>query len=338
MNGNAVAPDKEAPRIGAVAVTPTGIPEARPSPRPAEAGRITRRQMPAAAISTLSVLFLTALWVAVSTSGWLPQGYLPTPREMGGELQTLFTVGYKGISIWQHIGISLFRTLTGFVLGIAVGIPLGLVTGYSRVGSAMVSPIMAFIRPIPPIAFIPMVVLYFGLGEVGKVVLIFWTAFNYVHVNAHAGAAGVPIAFIPMAVLYFGLGEVGKVVLIFWAAFNYVYVNAHAGAAGVPIAYQRAAQSIGLTPTQTFFRVVPPSAIPQIFTGLKVAMALSWAVVVAAELTGAQSGLGYMISDAALTFRIPAVFIGIALIGLIGLLLNVMINIMETWLVHWKGR
>ena len=296
MNGNAVIPDSETPRTGAVAVTPTGAPEAMTAPRPTETGRPTRRQIPGTVISALSVLFLTALWVLVSTSGWLPQGYLPTPREMGGELQTLFTAGYKGISIWQHMGISLFRTLTGFVLGIAVGIPLGLVTGYSRVGSAMVSPIMAFIRPIPPIAFIPMVVLYFGLGEVGKVVLIFWTAFNYVHVNAHAGAAGVPIA------------------------------------------YQRAAQSIGLTSKQTFFRVILPSAIPQIFTGLKVAMALSWAVVVAAELTGAQSGLGYMISDAALTFRIPAVFIGIALIGAIGLLLNIMLNVMETWLVHWKGR
>ena len=67
-------------------------------------------------------------------------------------------------------------------------------------------------------------------------------------------------------------------------------------------------------------------------------MALSWAVVVAAELTGAQSGLGYMISDAALTFRIPAVFIGIALIGLIGLLLNIAIGQLENKVVHWKGR
>ena len=281
----------------AVEVTPTGVPSALPG----VAGRASelqpvRRQVPNIVISTLTVVFITVLWVVVSTSGWLPQGYLPTPREMGAELYTLFTAGYKSLPIWQHIGISLFRTLAGFLLGIAVGVPLGLITGYSRVGSAMVSPIMAFIRPIPPIAFIPMVVLYFGLGEVGKVVLIFWTSFNYVHVNAHAGAASVPIA------------------------------------------YQRAAQSIGLTRTQTFFRVVLPSAIPQIFTGLKVAMALSWAVVVAAELTGAQSGLGFMISDAALTFRIPAVFIGIALIGAIGLMLNVFINLMETWLVHWKGR
>jgi NitT/TauT family transport system permease protein len=81
-----------------------------------------------------------------------------------------------------------------------------------------------------------------------------------------------------------------------------------------------------------------PAAIPQIFTGLKVAMALSWAVVVAAELVGAQSGLGYIISDAALTFRISAVFIGIVLIGAIGLLLNMLINALETWVVHWKGR
>lgn len=255
-----------------------------------------RSQLPNVVISVVSIATVIALWVVVSTSGWLPPGYLPTPQEMAEEVRTLVTVGYKGVSLWHHIGISLFRTLTGFVIGISLGIPLGLITGYSRVAGAIASPIMAFIRPIPPIAFIPMVVLYFGLGEVGKVVLIFWTAFNYVHVSAHAGAANVPIA------------------------------------------YMRAGESIGLKPSQAFFRVIMPAAVPQIFTGLKVAMALSWAVVVAAELTGAQSGLGYMISDAALTFRIPAVFFGIALIGLIGLLLNVMINVLETWLVHWKGR
>lgn len=255
-----------------------------------------RLAVPSIAISTLAVLGLLVLWVVVSTSGWIPQGYLPTPREIGEELRTLFTEGYKNVPIWDHIRISLYRTLAGFLIGIALGIPLGLVTGYSRVGGAIVSPIMAFIRPIPPIAFIPMVVLYFGLGELGKVVLITWTAFNYVHVNAHAGAANVPIA------------------------------------------YQRAAQANGLTRAQTFFRVVFPAAIPQIFTGLKVAMALSWAVVVAAELVGAQAGLGYMISDAALTFRIPTVFIGIALIGAIGLLLNVTLNLLEARIVHWKGR
>ena len=264
--------------------------------QPAPARAAPRKPLPNLVISVVSIVVIALAWTVVSTSGWLPSGYLPTPRELMTELGALVGQGYKGVSLWQHIGISLFRTLSGFVLGVLLGIPLGLYTGYSRVGGAAVSPIMAFVRPIPPIAFIPMVVLYFGLGEVGKVVLIFWTAFNYVHVNAHAGASGVPIAYI------------------------------------------RAAQSIGLSRAQVFFRVVLPAAIPQIFTGLKVGMALSWAVVVAAELTGAQSGLGYMISDAALTFRISAVFIGIALIGLIGLLLNIGLNLLESKVVHWKGR
>lgn len=247
-------------------------------------------------LSVLSILVLIACWALLSMSGILPPGYLPTPLEISDDFKNLATRGYKGVSLVDHIEISLFRALSGFFLGVLFGVPLGLVTGFTKIGNAIASPIMAFVRPIPPIAFIPMVVLYFGLGEIGKVVLIFWTAFNYVHVNAHSGAANVPQA------------------------------------------YMRAAKSLGLTRWQQFFRVIFPAAIPQIFTGLRVAMALSWAVVVAAELTGAQEGLGYMISDAALTFRIPTVFIGIAIIGAIGLLLNLAIEYLEARIVHWKGR
>jgi len=255
-----------------------------------------RRRVPDAVWSALSIGSIFLVWWAVTTSGLVGPDYLPTPQALFGEFVGLVENGYRGIPLWQHIFASLFRTLTGFVLGVIVGVPTGLMTGYSRVGSAMVSPLMAFIRPIPPIAFIPMAVLYFGLGEVGKIALIFFTAFNYAHVNSHAGAVNVPIA------------------------------------------YYRAAESIGLTRVQTFFRVVLPAAIPTIFTGLKVAMALSWAVVVAAELVGAQRGLGFMISDAAQLFRIPVVFIGIALIGVIGLLLNLLLSLIEARLVHWKGR
>ena len=254
------------------------------------------RRVPDIAWSVGAIAFLLAVWVAVSGSGMVKPGYLPTPAELGVTLLELLRQGYQGKPLWEHIGISLFRTLSGFVLGALAGVPLGLLTGYSRRAGAIVSPIMAFIRPIPP------------------------------------------IAFIPMAVLYFGLGEVGKIVLIFFVSFNYVQTNAHAGAANFPIAWRRAAESLGLTRTQVFTRIVLPGALPAIFTGLKVALALSWAVVVAAELVGAQSGLGFMISDAALLFRIPVVFIGIALIGAIGLLLNLALNGLESKIVHWKGR
>ncbi|VTU22123.1 Putative aliphatic sulfonates transport permease protein SsuC [Variovorax sp. SRS16] len=278
------------------AVAPGALLQATDAAQPPSKASMKLPFVPSLTISTLAVIVLALAWQIVSTSGWIPQGYLPSPAELFRETVVLVREGYKDASLWQHIEISLYRTLAGFALGVLFGVPLGLLTGFSRVGGAIASPIMAFVRPIPPIAFIPMVVLYFGLGEVGKVILIFWTSFNYVHVNAHAGAANVPIA------------------------------------------YLRAAKSLGLTRFQLFTRIVFPASIPQIFTGLKVAMALSWAVVVAAELTGAQSGLGYMIADAALTFRIPVVFIGIALIGAIGLLLNLFLNLLESRLVHWRGR
>jgi NitT/TauT family transport system permease protein len=272
------------------------LPPAATPPRndPALAGG--KKQIPDIAYSVGAIVLLLVIWYLVSHSSFVKPGYIPTPEELGKTFLDLVQNGYQGKPLYEHIGISLFRTLTGFLLGVVVGVPIGLLSGYSRRAGAMISPIMAFIRPIPP------------------------------------------IAFIPMAVLYFGLGEIGKIVLIFFVSFNYVQANAQAGAANFPIAYRRAADSLGLTRMQTFTRIVMPGALLQIFTGLKVALALSWAVVVAAELVGAQSGLGFMISDAALLFRIPVVYIGVVLIGAIGLLLNFSLNLVEGRIVHWKGR
>lgn len=264
---------------------------ARPSELPAHSNRV-----PDVAYSVATIGALLMLWFFTSHASFVKPGYLPTPEEIGGTFVELVRNGYQGQSLWTHIGISLFRTLSGFALGAVIGIPIGLLAGYSRRAGAMISPIMAFIRPIPPIAFIPMAVLYFGLGEVGKIVLIFFVSFNYVQANAQAGAAAFPIPF------------------------------------------RRASASLGLTARQTFVRIVMPAALPHIFTGLKVALALSWAVVVAAELVGAQAGLGFMIADAALLFRISVVFVGIGLIGAIGLALNLSLSTIESRVVHWKGR
>lgn len=277
---------------------------AEPSTEPAQAPRAAtpanlapaRRRAPNIVYSIASVAVLLLVWTLFSHSSLVKPGYLPTPESLWNTFLELVHDGYQGQPLTHHIEVSLLRTLAGFAAGVLVGVPLGLLTGYSERAGAMISPIMAFIRPIPPIAFIPMAVLYFGLGEAGKIVLIFFVSFNYVHANAHAGAANFPIA------------------------------------------YRRAAESLGLTPWQTFVRIVLPGALPQIFTGLKVALALSWAVVVAAELVGAQAGLGFMISDAALLFRIPVVYIGVMLIGAIGLAMNLTLNWLETTIVHWKGR
>lgn len=277
---------------------PVHVSEPATAAKPRSAARppTVRRRVPNVVYSVASIALLLLAWTLASHSSFVKPGYLPTPESLWSTFMELVRDGYQGQPLTEHIKVSLVRTLAGFAAGVVVGVPLGLFTGYSDRAGAMISPIMAFIRPIPP------------------------------------------IAFIPMAVLYFGLGEVGKIVLIFFVSFNYVQANAHAGAANFPIAYRRASQSLGLTGWQTFARIVLPGALPQIFTGLKVALALSWAVVVAAELVGAQSGLGFMISDAALLFRIPVVYIGIALIGAIGLAMNLSLNWLEGRIVHWKGR
>ena len=279
-----------------VELAESGTVQASAPQRTQPAPEARERGVPDVVYSVVSVALLLLVWTVASHSSFVKPGYLPTPELLWNTFLELVRDGYQGQPLTVHIQMSLMRTLSGFAAGVLVGVPLGLFTGYNTRASAMISPIMAFIRPIPPIAFIPMTVLYFGLGEVGKIVLIFFVSFNYVQTNAHAGAANFPIA------------------------------------------YRRASESLGLTRWQTFMRIVLPGALPQIFTGLKVALALSWAVVVAAELVGAQSGLGFMISDAALLFRIPVVFIGIALIGAIGLAMNLTLNWLEARIVHWKGR
>lgn len=247
-------------------------------------------------ISVATIVAILAIWFLVTNLGLVGPKYLPSPQALVDEFVVLLEKGYQGTPLWEHIGISLWRTLSGFFIGSTLGTIVGLAAGSNQVFSAVISPIMAFLRPIPPIAFIPMVVLYFGLGETGKIVLIALTSFNYAVVNAQAGALSVPVA------------------------------------------YRRAAATLGIPRGVEFFKVILPAALPNIFAGLKVALALSWAVVVAAELVGAQKGLGYMINQAALLFQIPVVFIGIILIGLIGLALNLIINLLESKLIHWRGR
>ena len=146
------------------------------------------------------------------------------------------------------------------------------------------------------------------------------------------------IAFIPLVILYFGIGEFPKILLIGAAAFWYVVLNTSNGVRSVPVDLVRAALNLGVRRDQLFFRVIFPAALPHVMTGIKTATALSWAIVVAAELVAAQEGLGYLIMDAATFFRVPYVYLGIIIIGVIGLLLEVVTVAIENRVLHWRGR
>jgi ABC-type nitrate/sulfonate/bicarbonate transport system permease component len=250
-----------------------------------------------ALLSVFSVIVVLILWYLSTTIFNLVDPFvLPSPWTILTEMQILVTEGYTSVPLSTHIGVSLIRTLTGLGLGIAIGIPVGLLIGYSRVVSAIISPFISFLRPIPPIAFIPLMILYFGIGEFPKIALIFLSAFWYIVLNTSSGVKSVPDDLL------------------------------------------RAGRNLGLSGFQLFAHVILPAAMPQIVTGIKSATALSWAIVVAAEMIAAQSGLGYMIMDAATFFRLVDVYIGIALIGIIGVILEGITTLFENKLLHWRGK
>ncbi len=147
-----------------------------------------------------------------------------------------------------------------------------------------------------------------------------------------------PIAFITLFIFYFGIGELPKIALIFMAAFWYVILNCADGVRSVPELLIRAGRNIGLNPRQLFVRVIVPAAMPQIMTAIRAASAISWTLVVASELIAAPAGLGFIILDSAMFFNIPATFFGIILIGLIGLLLELALSLVQQRVLHWQGR
>ncbi len=147
-----------------------------------------------------------------------------------------------------------------------------------------------------------------------------------------------PIAFLTLFVFYFGIGEASKIGLIFMAAFWYVVLNCADGVRSVPELLIRAAQNMGYTRRQLFFHIIIPASMPSIMTALRAASSISWTLVVASELLGAQAGLGFIIIDAAQYFNIPATFIGIILIGSIGLVWELALIYVQRRVLHWQGR
>lgn len=146
------------------------------------------------------------------------------------------------------------------------------------------------------------------------------------------------LAFIPVATIWFGTGEVAIVTVIAITGFLYIVLGSWLGVRSVPRDYLRAARNYNLTSWQILHRVILPPALPQIMTSLRTGMALCWAVLVAAELIAAQEGLGFMIESASQFFRMNIVFIGIIIIGIIGVLIEIAFRQLDRKLLHWVGQ
>lgn len=236
------------------------------------------------------ILVLLAAWwaVVVVTRSVI----FPTPGQVVTGTVELMRDG----TLWQHIGASLGRVGAGFLLAVVVGVPLGLWMGWVRGAHDTLNPLFQILRPISPIAWIPIAILWFGVGNASPIYLIF-------------------------------ISSVFPMVL-----------QTVAGVHTIEKRYLRAAENFGVSRYTLFSRVVIPATLPQIIVGMRVGLGVAWLVVVAAEMIALRSGLGYLIIDSRNAGnRYDLVIAGMIIIGLIGLLLDGLMRLLEgAKIVRWR--
>nr|WP_231935870.1 MULTISPECIES: ABC transporter permease subunit [unclassified Burkholderia] len=249
------------------------------------------------ALSAGAVIGLAILWWAATHFQWLPPLFLPAPEAVWrafvdasrGRLQ-------GGLPLAEHLGWSALRVFGAFALAALVGVPAGILMGVSRIARGLLDPVLEFYRPLPPLAYLPLVVIWFGIDETAKIVVIFLACFAPIAMAARAGVKSATVEQI------------------------------------------NAAYSLGGSFAQIVRHVVLPAALPEILTGLRIAIGFGWTTLVAAEMVAATAGLGQLVLNASSFLRTDVVVMGIVLIGLIAWGFDLGMRALERRLVPWKGR
>lgn len=225
---------------------------------------------------------IVALWWA--TVVYTESVIFPTPLQVVTGTMELVDDG----TLWEHIGASLFRVGAGFGIAVLVAVPFGLWMGRVDGAFRTFNPIIQILRPISP------------------------------------------IAWIPIAILWFGVGNVSPIFLIFISAVYPMIVQTAAGVHTIEKRYLRAAENFGVSRSVLFRQVIIPAVLPEMIVGMRIGLGVSWLVVVAAEMIALRSGLGYLIMDSRNAGnRYDLVIAGMIVIGLIGLILDGAMRLLE---------
>jgi len=237
--------------------------------------------------------FLGIWYLATAVLKLVPAYSLPDPVKVITTFVQKFHMKVPdGATLLQNIWASVKVAMLGYVFGVVIGIPTGVAMGWIKAVEKIVRPVFDFIKPIPPIALIPVMIVFFGISLQAKAIIIFFSTVIPCIVNS-----------------YSGIKQTNQIHL--WVA-----------------------QTFGATRRQQLFTVALPSALPMIFAGLRVAMGSSWMGLVAAELLGSTSGIGYMISVGRALLRSDIIIVGILTLGIIGILISVMFDLLEKLLVR----
>jgi NitT/TauT family transport system permease protein len=244
-------------------------------------------------LMSLSIVVPFVLWWLVSS--WMASNseantlFLPTPIGVWQAFVQLWSSG----TLPTDIGYSLFRVLSGFLLAAVISIPLGILMGTFSSLRSLLEPIIGIIRYMPAPAFIPLLILYFGLGEVPKILLIF------------------------IGTLFFNT-------LMIMDAVKFV-----------PRELIETTFTLGGRRLQVLLQVISPYTLPKIIDACRVNMAASWNLVIVAELVAATEGIGKRISLAQRFLRTDEIFVGLIIIGLIGLAIDLLFRLLLRLCCRW---
>ena len=245
-------------------------------------------------VGTVAVIFIA--WILASTVRGVKELFIPSPKSVLTALIEVTRNGYKGSTLLQHIGTSMKRLVIAYLLVVATAVPLGLLSGYNSKIRAILEPIIEFYRPLPPLAYYTILVLWMGIDEGSKLALLYLAGFAPVYIACVAGVIRIKEDYI------FG------------------------------------AQTLGANKRQIFFYVIFPAALTDVFTGLRTALGVEYTTLVAAEMVAATAGIGWMVLDASNYLRSDVVFMGVIIMGITGIFLDKIIQLIEKKIIHWKGR
>lgn len=239
----------------------------------------------------ISILLLIIIWQLLITFGGYDEALFPAPATVFASLIELIRSG----RLIEDIIVSLGRFATGYVLAIIPAIIFGLILGRLPAVWKFFDPIVQVLRPVSPVAWSPFIVLWFGIGNIPAIVIIFIAAFFPVLLTTVAGAGKVDASYIKIA------------------------------------------QNLEVSKLEFLTKFVFPAAFPTIVNGLRVAVGTAWIFLVAGEMVGSQSGLGFLIVDSRNTLNLANVLAGIIVIGMLGFLLDRLISLFEKIVGRYYG-
>ncbi|MFC6378800.1 ABC transporter permease subunit [Tatumella terrea] len=245
-------------------------------------------------ISWMSLAIVGLFWWIAPYAGWLNPLFFPTLPQLVRAFDSLWHQGYLDMTLGQHIEASLFRIVTALFFAVITAVPLGILMGLNKITKAVVDPFLDFYRPIPPLAYLPLIVIWFGIGEVSKILLIYLSIFAPLVISASEAVRRV---------------DQNRIQVV---------------------------RCLGATNTQVIRLVILPAILPDLLTGLRIALGVGWSTLVAAELIAANRGLGFMVESAAQYLSTEIVVAGIILIAAIALIIEFGLRQLQKRFVSWS--